>query len=152
MPYMKVVIDALKEQGIRDDYIVMVGGAPLSEEFGEAVGADTVAMRQRRQCGSSKSVASLKANELVARLDHRLRALAAEIRIKRLIIGPASMFGVDAALHNRPERIAEQLEQALDKRYPIMKIVIAYADCGTGGGVDRVAKRFGAERCQGSLL
>ena len=40
MPYMKVVIDALKEQGIRDDYIVMVGGAPLNEEFGEADGAD----------------------------------------------------------------------------------------------------------------
>jgi methylmalonyl-CoA mutase cobalamin-binding domain/chain len=40
MPYMKVVIDALKEQGIRDDYIVLVGGAPLNEEFGEAVGAD----------------------------------------------------------------------------------------------------------------
>ena len=40
MPYMKVVIDAMKEQGIRDDFIVMVGGAPLNEEFGEAVGAD----------------------------------------------------------------------------------------------------------------
>jgi methylmalonyl-CoA mutase cobalamin-binding domain/chain len=40
MPYMKVVIDALKEQGIRDDYIVMVGGAPLNAEFGVAVGAD----------------------------------------------------------------------------------------------------------------
>jgi 5-methyltetrahydrofolate--homocysteine methyltransferase len=40
MPYMKVVIDALAEQGIRDDYIVLVGGAPLNEEFGEAIGAD----------------------------------------------------------------------------------------------------------------
>ena len=40
MPYMKVVVDALIEQGIRDDYIVMVGGAPLNEEFGQAVGAD----------------------------------------------------------------------------------------------------------------
>jgi methylmalonyl-CoA mutase cobalamin-binding domain/chain len=40
MPYMKVVIDALKEQGLRDDYIVMVGGAPLNEEFGKAIGAD----------------------------------------------------------------------------------------------------------------
>ena len=40
MPYMKVVIDAMKDQGIRGDYIVMVGGAPLSVEFGEAVGAD----------------------------------------------------------------------------------------------------------------
>ncbi|PID44408.1 MAG: cobalamin-binding protein [Proteobacteria bacterium] len=39
MPYMKVVIDAMVEKGIRDDYIVLVGGAPLNEEFGEAVGA-----------------------------------------------------------------------------------------------------------------
>ncbi len=40
MPYMKVVIDALKDQGLRDKYIVMVGGAPLNQEFGDAVGAD----------------------------------------------------------------------------------------------------------------
>jgi methylmalonyl-CoA mutase cobalamin-binding domain/chain len=40
MPYMKVVVDALKEQHLRDRYIVMVGGAPLNEEFGLAVGAD----------------------------------------------------------------------------------------------------------------
>jgi 5-methyltetrahydrofolate--homocysteine methyltransferase len=40
MPYMKVVIDQMAEQGIRDDHIVLVGGAPLNEEFGKAVGAD----------------------------------------------------------------------------------------------------------------
>jgi 5-methyltetrahydrofolate--homocysteine methyltransferase len=40
MPYMKVVIDTLVEKGIRDDYIVLVGGAPLNEEFGKAIGAD----------------------------------------------------------------------------------------------------------------
>ncbi len=40
MPYMKVVIDEMVSRGIRDDYIVMVGGAPLNEEFGAAVGAD----------------------------------------------------------------------------------------------------------------
>ena len=40
MPYMKVVIDTLVEKSLRDDYIVMVGGAPLNEEFGEAIGAD----------------------------------------------------------------------------------------------------------------
>jgi methylmalonyl-CoA mutase cobalamin-binding domain/chain len=40
MPYMKVVIDTLREKGIRKDYIVLVGGAPLNEEFGRAVGAD----------------------------------------------------------------------------------------------------------------
>ena len=58
---------------------------------------------------------------------------------------------LDAALHNRPERIAEQLEQALATRHlDYEKIVIAYADCGTGGGVDRVAKQFGAERLPGA--
>ena len=40
MPYMKVVIDTLKEKGLRDDYIVLVGGAPLNEQFANAVGAD----------------------------------------------------------------------------------------------------------------
>jgi methylmalonyl-CoA mutase cobalamin-binding domain/chain len=40
MPYMKVVIQTLRDKGIRDDYIVLVGGAPLNEEFGAAVGAD----------------------------------------------------------------------------------------------------------------
>ena len=40
MPYMKVVIDELVNRGIRDDYLVLVGGAPLNEEFGKAIGAD----------------------------------------------------------------------------------------------------------------
>jgi methylmalonyl-CoA mutase cobalamin-binding domain/chain len=40
MPYMKVVIDTMRDKGLRDDYIVLVGGAPLNEEFGQAVGAD----------------------------------------------------------------------------------------------------------------
>ncbi|MEX2299265.1 MAG: cobalamin-dependent protein, partial [Dongiaceae bacterium] len=40
MPYMKVVIDALIEKGIRNDYVVLVGGAPLNEQFAESIGAD----------------------------------------------------------------------------------------------------------------
>ena len=40
MPYMRVVIDALHEAGIRQDLIVMVGGAPLNEAFAEDIGAD----------------------------------------------------------------------------------------------------------------
>src|SRR5215207_2972756 len=40
MPYMKVVIDTLKEKNLRNKYMVLVGGAPLNEEFGKAVGAD----------------------------------------------------------------------------------------------------------------
>ena len=40
MPYMKIVIDTMKEKGIRNDYIVLVGGAPLNEDFAESIGAD----------------------------------------------------------------------------------------------------------------
>jgi len=40
MPYMKVVIDTMKDRGVRDEFIVMVGGAPLNEEFGRVIGAD----------------------------------------------------------------------------------------------------------------
>jgi methylmalonyl-CoA mutase cobalamin-binding domain/chain len=40
MPYMKVVIDTLKEKGVRNDYVVLVGGAPLNEAFANSIGAD----------------------------------------------------------------------------------------------------------------
>ena len=40
MPYMKVVIETLQEKSLREEYLVIVGGAPLNEEFGEAIGAD----------------------------------------------------------------------------------------------------------------
>ena len=52
MPYMKVVIDEMVNQGIRDDYIVLVGGAPLNAEFGKAVGAD-------RYCRDSAEAAAV---------------------------------------------------------------------------------------------
>ena len=40
MPYMKVVVDELKARGIRDKYIIMVGGAPVTQEFSDDMGAD----------------------------------------------------------------------------------------------------------------
>ncbi len=40
MPNMQLVIDALKEKGLRDKYIVMVGGAPVNQKFAEQIGAD----------------------------------------------------------------------------------------------------------------
>ncbi|WP_038034393.1 corrinoid protein [Thermopetrobacter sp. TC1] len=40
MPYMKTVIEALAEEGLRDDVVVLVGGAPLNADFGKAIGAD----------------------------------------------------------------------------------------------------------------
>ena len=40
MPNMKTVIDQLNEKGLRDKYIVMVGGAPVNENFAKQIGAD----------------------------------------------------------------------------------------------------------------
>ncbi len=40
MPYMKTVIEELKNKGLRDDIIVLVGGAPLNEDFAQAIEAD----------------------------------------------------------------------------------------------------------------
>ena len=64
MPYMKVVIDTMVEQGIRDDFIVLVGGAPLNEEFGQAIGADAycrdaaVAVETAKQLVAEKRAAA----------------------------------------------------------------------------------------------
>ncbi len=66
MPYMKVVIDTLEEKGLRDKYIVMVGGAPLNEEFGEAIGADAY-------CRDA-AVAVEMAKDLIARKHNQLGA------------------------------------------------------------------------------
>ena len=58
---------------------------------------------------------------------------------------------LDAALHNRPERIADRLESVLAQHHAeYTNILIAYADCGTGGAVDRVAQRFNAQRLPGA--
>ncbi|CAN5708331.1 cobalamin-binding protein [soil metagenome] len=40
MPYMKVVVDTLGEEGLRDEIYIMVGGAPVTENFAREVGAD----------------------------------------------------------------------------------------------------------------
>ena len=58
---------------------------------------------------------------------------------------------IDAALHNRPERIADRLESVLAQHHgEYTNILIAYADCGTGGAVDRVARQFNAQRLPGA--
>ena len=83
MPYMKVVIDTLKQKNLREKYIVLVGGAPLNDEFGKAVGADAycrdaavavetakalIAAKQRASGGASAERSmSLRARSLTSR-------------------------------------------------------------------------------------
>jgi methylmalonyl-CoA mutase cobalamin-binding domain/chain len=66
MPYMKVVIDALKEKGTRDDFVVLVGGAPLNEEFGKAIGADAYCRDAAVAVETAKEFMDRKHNVLAA--------------------------------------------------------------------------------------
>jgi 5-methyltetrahydrofolate--homocysteine methyltransferase len=67
MPYMKVVIDTMKEKGIRDDYIVLVGGAPLNEEFGRAIGADAYCRDAAVAVETAKEQVLRRHNQMAAR-------------------------------------------------------------------------------------
>ena len=66
MPYMKVVIDTMIEKGIRDDYTVLVGGAPLNEEFAKAVGADAYCRDAAVAVETAKEFMARKHNQLAA--------------------------------------------------------------------------------------
>jgi 5-methyltetrahydrofolate--homocysteine methyltransferase len=64
MPYMKVVIDTLKEKGLRDQYVVMVGGAPLNEEFSRAIGADAYCRDAAVAVETAKDFIARKHNQM----------------------------------------------------------------------------------------
>ncbi len=66
MPYMKVVIDTLKEKGMRDEFIVLVGGAPLNEEFGRAIGADAYCRDAAVAVETAKALVARKHNQIAA--------------------------------------------------------------------------------------
>ncbi|MCY4445050.1 MAG: B12-binding domain-containing protein [Rhodobacteraceae bacterium] len=66
MPYMKVVIDKLKELGIRENLVVLVGGAPLNEEFGKAIGADAYCRDAAVAVETAKEFMARKHNQLMA--------------------------------------------------------------------------------------
>ena len=64
MPYMKVVIDTMVEKGIRDDYTILVGGAPLNEEFGKAIGADAYCRDAAVAVETAKEFMARKHNQM----------------------------------------------------------------------------------------
>ena len=58
---------------------------------------------------------------------------------------------IDARLHNRPAEIPGRLRQMIRRhRAEYDRIFVAYADCGTAGGIDRVLAEEGAERLEGA--
>jgi 5-methyltetrahydrofolate--homocysteine methyltransferase len=65
MPYMGVVIDTLKQQGLRDQIIVLVGGAPLNEAFAEEIGADAYCRDAAVAVDTAKKLLAIKRGEMV---------------------------------------------------------------------------------------
>ncbi len=63
MPYMKVVIDTLVEKGLRDQLDVIVGGAPLNEEFGKAIGADAYCRDAAVAVETAKAIMARRHNQ-----------------------------------------------------------------------------------------
>ncbi|MEH6720033.1 MAG: B12-binding domain-containing protein [Aurantimonas endophytica] len=64
MPYMKVVIDTLVQKGIRDEVIVLVGGAPLNEDFANQVGADAYCRDAAVTVETARSLIERRHNQL----------------------------------------------------------------------------------------
>ncbi len=60
MPYMKVVIERFKAEGLRDEVIVMVGGAPLNEAFAEAIEADAYCQDAAVAVETAKKLVAIK--------------------------------------------------------------------------------------------
>ena len=67
MPYMKVVVDAMIEKGIRQDYVVLVGGAPLNEAFAASVGADAYCRDAAVAVETAKSFMSKRQGSALAK-------------------------------------------------------------------------------------
>ena len=56
-----------------------------------------------------------------------------------------------ADLHNRPENIPAAVEAAIEEdRDEYDQLFVAYADCGTGGALDKLLRRYGIERLPGA--
>jgi methylmalonyl-CoA mutase cobalamin-binding domain/chain len=164
MPYMKVVIDTLKEKGIRDKLIVLVGGAPLNEEFGKAIGADAycrdaaIAVETAKSMVAARRAAREKGQDCSVQPSTRALviacgALAREITALKRASGWAALdvSCLPPELHNRPERIPAAVRAAIiEARARYQQIFVAYADCGTGGALDRVLAEEGVERLPGA--
>ena len=93
MPYMKVVIDAMKEEGIREEYIVLVGGAPLNEEFGEAVGADAYCRDAAVAAETAKTLVENATRQCLRRGGEMTETVVSSAT-RELVIGPNRPFTI----------------------------------------------------------
>jgi 5-methyltetrahydrofolate--homocysteine methyltransferase len=62
MPYMQVVIQALRDQGLRDKVLVLVGGAPLNAAFAEEIEADAYCRDAAVAVSTAKKLLQIRRN------------------------------------------------------------------------------------------
>ena len=177
MPYMKVVIDTLKEKGMRDQFVILVGGAPLNEEFGRAIGADAycrdaaVAVETAKEFMARQAQPGLRPR-MTLPADRTLTdqglaapelpggrvlviacgALAREIVALKRLNGwdHLDLACLPAKLHLWPDRIPDAVEAAVAQARPrYARIFVAYADCGTGGLLADRCAALGVEMIAG---
>ena len=80
-------------------------------------------------------------------------ALAREIQQLKLLNGwsHVKLQCLEAELHNQPKKIPGKLREAIAKyRGQYEQIFVGYADCGTGGEIDRIIEEEGLERLPGA--
>ena len=164
MPYMKVVIDELKKRGMRDDYIVLVGGAPLNEEFGAGGRRGRLLPRRRRRrrdrpapdrrtpCARRLGLTRRGTHPAAASSSSAVaRWRASSSRSPRSLPGSTSTCLPRRAA--QPPGAHSGRGRGTDRRARADgydRIFVAYADCGTGGLLDRSSRDEGVERLPGA--
>ena len=131
MPYMKVVIDTMAERACATGYIVLVGGAPLNEEFGTAVGADAycrdaaIAAETAKELVQARRAPPGRATGTVGRMTptptardrvRRARPASCAAVLGQHVDGTIEVRYLPAHLHNRPERIVPAVEAIAARR------------------------------------
>ncbi|MCG6884368.1 MAG: DUF1638 domain-containing protein [Silicimonas sp.] len=76
-------------------------------------------------------------------------ALAREILAFTRQLDHIDLHCLPAILHNHPERIEPAVREAVARAEGYERIFLAYADCGTGGGLERAARELGLEMLPG---
>ena len=64
MPYMAVVIEALEQEGLREQLLVLVGGAPLNDAFAEEIRADAYCRDAAVGVETAKKLLAIKRGEM----------------------------------------------------------------------------------------
>ena len=146
MPYMKVVIDTLNEKGLRNDYIVLVGGAPLNEEFGDGDRCRCVLPRRRRRSrdrAGARARAPRRGEGLAARgPDDRAARDGGRVRRDR-----ASRRAHPRVRRDRPRGARGDQAQRVDARGRALPAGQAPLDPGE----DRRRRRRQADRAEGPV-